>query len=213
MVMTETESTLLPARWRLGLPVTVGLAILIPLLIVFRGHPAVPLIAAGSVWVFLTVLFWKSSEPDAREAPVTASTPEVAAAAAQFEAAAHRLRSLARRAPAADAILFDHMAGLTDRLRAHHLAVPSHAARTARFRRHALDRMVGIVADYVDLVHRSGGHQTGSDQGDRLAALSRQLDGFVPILERLDRACLDNDLTTVEIELSALETQLWILTP
>jgi hypothetical protein len=59
------------------------------------------------------------------------------------------------------------------------------------------------VAGYVRLAA-----QAGPDQKDRLAAISTQLEEFVPVLEKIDRACLDNDITALEINVEVLNEQL-----
>ena len=41
-----------------------------------------------------------------------------------------------------------------------------------------------------------------------LAEVSRRLADFVPVLENIDRACLDDDLTSLEINVEVLDEQL-----
>ena len=80
---------------------------------------------------------------------------------------------------------------------------PDHVRLTAKFRRHVVGRMVGSVKSYVELARRAG-----RDQKARLAAISTQLEEFVPVLEKIDRACLENDLTALEINVEVLNEQL-----
>jgi hypothetical protein len=121
-----------------------------------------------------------------------------------LDEALRALRELAVGAPAADRPLVERMAALVEAIRRHHAANPAHVPRTRAFLRHALPRMVEAVAGYLDLARRAG--PAGDD--DRLAQVRRRLEGFAPALERIDRACLENDLMALEIEVEVLDEQL-----
>jgi hypothetical protein len=72
--------------------------------------------------------------------------------------------------------------------------------------------MVAAVAGYVDLARRAGpGRDPDArrpDSEDRLAEVSRRLRGFVPALEKIDRACVEDDLLALEISVEVLDEQL-----
>lgn len=171
----------------------------------FRRVSGLGLGIAGFTWV-ATFLLMTPGRPAKVEDTAPSAPPlpaDAATALAELDAAATRLSAMAASAPPADVPLFEHMADLTRTLGEHHRANPDHAARTAKFRKHVLGRIVGSVENYIDLTERAGGHDP-----DRLAGISSQLEGFVPVLERIDRACLDNDLTALEINVEVLNEQL-----
>jgi hypothetical protein len=147
--------------------------------------------------------------------------------------ARRELEALAAGAPPADAPTVRRMAALVDAIRRHHEANPGHVPRTRPFLRHALPRMVAAVAGYVDLARRArpapgnsapdnsapdnsapdgpapdGPARGGNGHDDRLAEIARRIEGFVPALERIDRACLEDDLLALEITVEVLNEQL-----
>ncbi|MEM7190013.1 MAG: hypothetical protein AAF439_10420, partial [Pseudomonadota bacterium] len=111
-------------------------------------------------------------------------------AIAELSHAANRLITLSKDGPRADEPLFCHLGNLVRAVRDHHIANPDHTERTRRFRKHVLPRMISSIEDYITLAQRAG-----ADQQGRLAEVSRQFEAYVPVLEKIDRACLDNDLT------------------
>ena len=121
----------------------------------------------------------------------------------RLNGAANRLRAFTREAPATDEPLFLRLAELLDTIRAHHEANPAHVTLTRNFVRHTLGHMIGSISDYVELAERSG-----VEHRDRLAEISRGFEAYVPALERIDRACLDNDLTALEVSVEVLNTQI-----
>jgi hypothetical protein len=68
--------------------------------------------------------------------------------------------------------------------------------------------MVAAVAGYVDLARRARPAAGDPAQEERLAGISRRLAGFLPALERIDRACLEDDLMALEISVEVLDEQL-----
>lgn len=120
-----------------------------------------------------------------------------------LDSGARKLRTFKVEVPPADEPLFEHMADLLDRIREHHLANPSHARRTRTFVRHGLRRIIDAVGDYAALVRRAN-----DGQKDRLAEISRNIENFVPILEKIDQACVENDLMALEINIEVLNDQL-----
>src|SRR5690606_30606399 len=125
------------------------------------------------------------------------------AAVEALGAAGRELRALAVDAPPGDMALIRSMADQVEAIRAHHEANPAHVPRTRTFVRHTLPRMVAAVAGYVDLAGRAG-----PEGNERLAKVRRRLEGFVPVLERIDRACVENDLMALEISVEVLDEQL-----
>ena len=178
--------------------------IFVLLLVVFKMRNYVPFAAAMAsfVIVWLAMLPAGMGRREKRAARARAKTPE-GQAIEQLDKAAEQLGKLSREAPVPDRPLFTRMADLMGRLRDHHIQNPDHARVTDKFRKHVIGRMVDSVAGYVRLAT-----QAGPEQKERLAAISSQLEEFVPVLEKIDRACLDNDITALEINVEVLNEQL-----
>ncbi|MEM6661326.1 MAG: hypothetical protein AAF666_04020 [Pseudomonadota bacterium] len=153
-----------------------------------------PMLAA--IGTFFAV--WIALRPSKKESEAPPDS-----AVEELTQAGNRLMEFAKNCPPADVPLFQHLAKLIRVLRDHHRASPDHIERTRSFRRHALPRMIGAIEDYLDLARRAG-----SDQDDRLAEISRQLEGFVPVLEKIDKACIENDLIALEVNIEVLNEQL-----
>jgi len=192
--------------WRAKVAAVAAVCVFGVLVFFFRMRTWMPFALAA----FTFAAVWLALPPRRRERqieadddPALSEGTEEEQAVAQLDGAAEQLRRLAHRAPGADKPLFEHLAELMARLSGHHRANPEHAERTRLFRRHMVGRMISSVSDYIDLAHRAG---TG--QADRLAAISKQLEDYVPALERIDRACLDNDMTALEISIDVLNEQL-----
>jgi hypothetical protein len=94
------------------------------------------------------------------------------------------------------------MADLLGRIRDHHASDPNDLRLTRRFLRAYLPRMLDSAEAYVDLAARA-------DAGaGRLAAVGGRVRGFVPALERIERACVENDMTALEVEVEVLGEQI-----
>ena len=124
-------------------------------------------------------------------------------AIAELSHAANRLITLSKDGPKADEPLFCHLGNLVRAVRDHHIANPDHTERTRRFRRHVLPRMISSIEEYIALARRAG-----AEQQERLAEISRRFEAYVPVLEKIDQACLDNDLTALEVNVEVLNDQL-----
>ncbi len=177
----------------------IALCVLIGMVVFLRMRNHIPLVAAMGTFV----IAWLALLPARRPKGAATRSDEQQLAVDQLDHAAKRLERLARRAPAPDRPLFRRMAELMRQIQEHHRLNPSHASLTAKFRKHVVGRMVESVYNYVELATRSG-----QDQKDRLAAISTQLEEFVPVLEKIDQACLDNDLMALEINVEVLNVQL-----
>lgn len=175
----------------------IALVVLLGLVLLMRVTNHVPLVIAVATFCIAFVALFPSQRRRTQ-------TPDPSnGAVAELEDHARRLASLAGAAPTEDRPLFEHMALLLQRLARHHRLNPDHAPRTRRFRKHVVGRMVEAVAVYVELTRRAT-----LDQRARLADVSRQIEEFVPVLERIDQACLENDLTALEVNVEVLNEQL-----
>lgn len=83
------------------------------------------------------------------------------------------------------------------------VADPEDYRRARRLITSYLGHMVAAVERFADLSKKASGRQS-----ERLIALSQQIKGFIPVVAKIDNACLDNDFTTVEIEMKVLAEQL-----
>lgn len=185
-----------------------ALAVFLLLLLALRLRNWLPFV--GAALAYAGVLWaWRTARPGgspARDAPLPpgVSADDHRAALDALDDARRQLGSLAVEAPPGDAATIARMAALVEAIGRHHRASPGHVARTRTFVRHTLPRMVEAVAGYVDLARRA----LPGTSDERLAEVSRRLADFVPVLENIDRACLDDDLTALEVNVEVLDEQL-----
>lgn len=192
------------SEWRKTAALVAAIVVFAMLVFGLRMFNWMPFVASGLTWLF--VMLGTAPVPVKKGpggAKDRAGRKAEDQAIAELGQAARRLKRLATRAPEKDRPLFQKMADMVQTIREHHIARPAHVTLTAKFRRHVLGRIVQSVADYVDLARRSGPEQRG-----RLDQISDQLANFVPALEKIDKACLENDLTELEIHVDVLGDQL-----
>ena len=189
-------------EWQKAVALIAALGVFLGMVFGLRMVNVSSLLVPAIVWLGFFLVFYR---PTPKDSPQDKARPEneTDQAVLDLDQAADQMQALARRAGAADSPLFARMADLLGTIRDHHTANPDHAARTRRFRKHVIGRMIQSVSDYLDLSERAG-----SAQQDRLADVSRQLEAFVPALEKIDRACLENDLTALEINVEVLGDQI-----
>lgn len=128
---------------------------------------------------------------------------DIAQAVAALTSAAARVNAAAAVAPVADRDELVQMA--------HHLtsictlikADPRDYRTTRQFITYFLPLMVSAVESYVSLAKMA---QSGN--AARIAELGSMIKGFGPVVRKIDQACIENDFTTLESELSALQFQL-----
>lgn len=162
----------------------------------------VPFVAAGTIYLGALLALWPRRAAPAR-LPDGVERTEYNLALERLADCAARLRMQAGLVEGNDASLFDRMAELLDQIAQHHRANPLHVNRTRTFIRSTLRRIVEAVSDYVALARRAG-----PDQASRMGQISAGLAAFIPVLERIDQACIDNDLTALEINVEVLNDQL-----
>ncbi len=80
---------------------------------------------------------------------------------------------------------------------------PEDYRSTRRFIFTYLPNMVQTIESYAGIA----GQATGA-QADRVAQLGAQIRAYVPVIEEIDRACIENDISALEAEVDALGTQL-----
>jgi 5-bromo-4-chloroindolyl phosphate hydrolysis protein len=131
------------------------------------------------------------------------SAHDIARAAEALTQAATRLEASAKLAPQAD------RAGLTDM--AKHLksirelikADPRDYRQTKQFISYFLPMIVTTVEAYVGLAKLAN-----AENAARLAELGAMIETFVPVVRKIDQACIENDFTALEAQVSALQFQL-----
>ncbi len=158
---------------------------------------------AALVFIALLVLIRRTPPPDTVFVADGVTAADLDAATRAIAAAAARLAAAARTAPESNVAAFSRMADILARISAHHARDPRDLRHTRRFLRHDLPRLVETSESFVDLSSRAGPADAA-----RLAALAERIQGFVPALERIDRACLENDFHALEVEVDVLSGQL-----
>lgn len=117
--------------------------------------------------------------------------------------AASRFETAAGRLDADDAAAVADMARHVRSIRDNVLNDPEDYRLTRRFITSYLPNMVESTEAYANLWSRAQGREP-----ERLAQLGAQIRGFGPVLDEIDRACIENDFAALESEVDALGTQL-----
>lgn len=131
------------------------------------------------------------------------SAADVARATDALTNAAFRMNEAAKLAPAADRGGLTDMSGHLTSIRELIKADPSDYRQTRQFISFFLPQIVATVEAYVALARLSLG-----GNADRLAELGGTIRGFVPVVAKIDQACLENDFAALEAQVFALQFQL-----
>lgn len=121
----------------------------------------------------------------------------------RLTAAASRLRAATLKARGPEKTTFRRMAELVEAIRGHHITDRRDFRHTRPFIRGSLERMVASVEGYVELDAKARG-----ENRERLAEVRERIEGFVPALEKIDQACLENDFMALEVQVEVLSDQL-----
>ena len=188
---------------------TIGaVAVFAATLALFRSAGWISLVLSGStfaaIWLALTparrIGLRRQRLPDL---PAGISRADHEDALDRLERAAYALRELADRSRGSEQELFRRLCKEIDVLRVHHEANPGHIVHTRTFLRHHLPQMIEAARSFADLLRRSG-----DDQAGRLSDIREQIESFLPVLRRIGQACLENDLTALEVHVDVLSQQL-----
>lgn len=131
------------------------------------------------------------------------SAADLRIAARALEDSARRISEALPHTPRDDHQALADMSAHLLSIREQVLADPRDYRSTRRFITSYLPNMVRSVEAYGDLNQRARGKQQ-----ERIKALGEQIHSFGPVVEQIDRACLENDFTALEAEVDALGTQL-----
>jgi 5-bromo-4-chloroindolyl phosphate hydrolysis protein len=131
------------------------------------------------------------------------SAQDIARAAEALTNAVTRLDSAAKSAPATDqaglADMSSHLTSIRDLIKAD----PKDYRQTRQFVSYFLPMIVTTVEAYVGLAKLSAGENAA-----RLAELGGMIKTFVPVVQKIDQACIENDFAALEAQVSALQFQL-----
>ena len=131
------------------------------------------------------------------------SAADVARATDALTNAAYRMNEAAKVAPAADRDGLTDMSKHLTSIRELIKADPKDYRQTRQFISFFLPQIVTTVEAYVSLAKLAQGGNAA-----RLAELGGTIKGFVPVVQKIDQACLDNDFAALEAQVFALQFQL-----
>lgn len=131
------------------------------------------------------------------------SQADIDRAAALLGDAAARLTDAAEAAPERDKLAFHDMAMNMLSIRSSILDDPRDYRPTRRFTAVYLPKILDSVEGYVRIA--SGSHAV---EPARLDAIAARIRGFQPIIAGIDRACIENDLRELEVQVDVLAGQM-----
>ena len=166
-----------------------------------RGIPVV----AGAAVIYLgtLALLWPKPFKPKLVLPKGVKKRTFQGAEKGLEDSVSLLRGHARLGTSREKALFNRLADGVERILAHLRANPSHLSVIHRFTRHGLARVIQMVTDYAELKQRAL-----PEHRERLDQILAQMETFLPALERIDRACLENDLDALEISVEVMSEQI-----
>lgn len=131
------------------------------------------------------------------------SAADVAAAAEALDDARTRLERAAPQAPKADRAPISQMAEDVAVIRQNVIEDPDDYRAARMFISVYLPKIVQSVETYTRLSDQA----TGAN-AERVSRLGAQIRGFVPVVDRIRAACIENDLSSLELEVSVLSEAL-----
>ncbi len=155
--------------------------------------------------VYGAVLLIVQRKPDLSEIAVGmgASEADLHKAGLIMDEAAARLDATQQNLPATDADVVEQLALHVRSIRTQVVSDPQDYRRARRFISSYLGHMVETVERYADLNAKSRGRHE-----ERLRPLSDQIKSYLPALEQIDTACLENDFAALESQMKALAFQM-----
>jgi|GEM_PF-2552950 len=131
------------------------------------------------------------------------SAQDIAQATAALTSAITRLDAAERALPNSNGLdladLSRHLGSIGELIKAD----PKDYRQTRQFIGYFLPLIVSTVESYVGLAKLAQG-----ENAVRLAELGAVIKGFVPVVRKIDQACIENDFTALEAQVSALQFQL-----
>lgn len=158
-----------------------------------------------SAVVYFALLLVIPRRPQLNEVMVSdqVSAQDIAQATAALTVAITRLDTAAKAAPKDNTLdlpdLSRHLASIRELIKAD----PRDYRQTRQFISYFLPMIVTTVESYVGLAKLAQ-----NDNAARLAELGSMIKGFVPVVQKIDQACIENDFVALEAQVSALQFQL-----
>ena len=166
-----------------------------------RGLPVV--FGAGVVYLGTLAMLWPKRKKHETVLPKGVRRADFTRVETALTTSIELLRQHAQSGSHREALLFRKIADLVTRIRDHLHGNPTHLRIIQRFAKHGLARLIQMVTDYTDLKRRAlPEHQM------RLHKVLSQMEAFIPALERIDKACIENDLDQLEISVEVMTEQI-----
>lgn len=165
-----------------------------------RGLPM--LIAPGMVYLGTLAMLWPRPKRRPTVLPKGVPKDDFLRVDEALQSSIDLLRDHARIGTFREAALFREVADLVERILKHLHGNPAHLPAIQRFTRHGLARMIQMVTDYADLKQRAL-----PEHRERLDGVLKHMEGLIPALQKIDRACVENDLSALEISVEVLSEQ------
>lgn len=162
-----------------------------------RGVPM--LVAPGMVYLGTLAMLWPRRKRQKTVLPKGVRKDDFLCVDEGLRSSIELLRDHARIGTFREASLFREVAELVERIRKHLHGNPAHLPVIRRFARHGLAWMIQMVTDYADLKQRAL-----PEHRPRLDAVLANMENLIPSLQKIDRACLENDLDALEISVEVL---------
>lgn len=155
--------------------------------------------------VYGAVLLIVERKPGLDEITAGIGTTEadLAEAGRIMDSAASRLEATQGKLPPPDADVVGQLINHVRSIRTQVTTDPKDYRRARRFIASYLGNMVETVEGFADLTAKAGGRHE-----ERLKPMSDRIRAYVPALERIDAACLENDFAALEAQMNALSYQM-----
>lgn len=161
------------------------------------------LVLAVAVYAAALLLIGRRRPLEEINLGTSVSAADIQSAAAALQDAQQRLERAAGKAPEADTPAILDMASHVGSIRRSVLEDPEDYRPARRFITFYLPNIVKTVESYVKLAGQARGEKAA-----RLHDLSGQIRRFGEVVERIDAACIENDLRALEVEVDVLSGQL-----
>ncbi len=160
------------------------------------------LLAGFAVYIASLLLIERKPEDSEVYVYDNLTQADINAAAQQCLQAAKELRSAskANRIDANTAIALERMAQLVDEIGANYQQDPRDLKHSRNFTNHYLPKILELVKDYVALSERT----ISEPSQERLKHVGGVIRGYLPNLQTIHDACLENDFEKLELETSVL---------
>lgn len=159
----------------------------------------------GAVLVFFAALLVIRKRPDDDDVRVAdrTSKADIKDAGRKMSVAIEKLGAARSKLHDSDIATISSLVEHVESIRDQVISDPKDYRRARRFITNNLGYIVDTVERYADLSEKARGRHE-----DRLAALSDQIKAFVPAVEKIDTACLENDFRTLEAQIEVLAIQM-----